>query len=255
MNNDFLKLKEDIQNLGIKKGDDILVHSSYKSLGGVEGGIETVITAILSILGDSGTLLFPTITCSNVNPEAPVCNPVFDHKCTPSIIGAMTNFFRTYDGVERSLHPTHSACALGARQHDYVKDHWMDNTPVGEHSPFRRLFEFGGKVLFLGCSTRSNTSMHGVEEYADVPYVLSENQRHYVLIDADGKRTEKDYFYHYIGQRGYNQRYDRLEDVMEFDRGKILQADCALVDAHTMWKIGTETMKKDPYYFVQKKEG
>jgi len=255
MNNDFLKIKEDLQALGVKKGDDLLVHSSYKSLGGVEGGMQTVIEAFLSVLGDEGTLLFPTITCSNVNPEKPVLNPVFDLKATPSVIGAMTNFFREYPGVERSLHPTHSVCALGARQKEYVCDHWKDDTPVGENSPFRRLFEFGGKVLFLGCSTRSNTSMHGVEQYAEVPYVLSDNHRHYVLIDGEGKRTEKDYRYHYISQRGYSQRYDRLEEVMEFSRGQILQASCALVDAPTMWKVGSETMKNvDYYYFVEKTE-
>lgn len=253
-NQDYLNLKEDIKLLGIKEGDNLLIHSSYKSLGGVEGGMQTVIEAFMSVLGDRGTLLFPTITCSNVNPEKPVLNPVFDLKSTPSVVGAMTNFFRNYPGVERSLHPTHSVCAFGARQHEYIKDHWKDNTPVGENSPFRKHFDFGGKILFLGCSTRSNTSMHGVEQYADAPYVLSDHTRHYVLIDKDEKRTEKDYRFHYISQRGYSQRYDLLENVMTFDRGKILQADCALVDATAMWKVGAETIKKDPYFFVRKTE-
>ncbi len=254
MNNEsYLKIKEDLTALGVKKGDDLLIHSSFKSLGPVEGGIETLIQAILSVLGDSGTLIFPTITYANVNPEPPVLNPVFDLKSTPSIVGAITNYFREMPGVERSLHPSHSCCALGARQHDYVKDHYKDSTPVGENSPFRKLFEFGGKVLFLGCLTRSNTSMHGVEEYANAPYCLSENTRHYVLIDGNEKRTEKDYRYHFIGQRGFGQRYDRLEEVMAFDRGKVLAADCALVDAPTMWKVGKETIEKSPYYFVEKK--
>ncbi len=243
-----------IAALGIKKGDDILIHSSYKSLGGVEGGMQTVFDAFLSVIGNSGTLLFPTLSFSIVNPEPPISNPIFDVNTTPSCVGKMPTVFMSVPGVERSMHPSHSVAALGARQHEYVKDHRKDNTPVGENSPFRRLFEFGGKVLFLGCSTRSNTSMHGVEQYANVPYVLSENQRHYVLIDKDGTKTEKDYYYHYIWQRGYGQRYDRLENVMTFDRGKILQADCALVDCPTMWKVGSETMKKENYYFVERRE-
>jgi hypothetical protein len=93
-----------------------------------------------------------------------------------------------------------------------------------------------------------------VEQYANAPYVLSEYTRHYVLVDKDEKRTEKDYFFHYISQRGYSQRYDLLEEVMTFDRGKILQAECALVDAPTMWKAGAEAIKKDGYFFVRKSQ-
>ena len=253
-NNDFFKIKEDLSLLGIKTGDDILVHSSFKNLGGVEGGIETVIEALLSVVGDNGTLLFPTLSFSTVNPEPPINNPVFDVRNTPSCVGAMSNVFMNFEGVERSLHPTHSVAALGARQKEYIQNHELDNEPVGENSPFFKLGKLGGKVLFLGCSTKSNTSMHGVEEYAKAPYVLSENTRHYVIINKDGNRTEKDYYYHYIHQRGFAQRYDRLENIMNFQRGNVLKAECAVVDCEEMWKVGSEKIKSDPYYFVEKIE-
>ena len=48
--------------LGLKKGDSILIHSAFKSMGHVEGGIETFIDAVLSVIGDTGTLIVPTIT-------------------------------------------------------------------------------------------------------------------------------------------------------------------------------------------------
>ena len=252
-NKDYLKIKEDLAGLGIKNGDDLLVHSSYKSLGGVEGGIETVIKAMVSVLGDSGTLLFPTLTFSNVNPEPPVNNPVFDVKNTPSCVGAMPNVFMKTEGVERSLHPTHSIAALGARQREYITGHELDDEPVGPNSPLFKLGQYGGKVLFLGCSTVSNTSMHGVEEYAGAPYVLSENTRRYVLIDKFGLKTEKDYRYHYMRQRGFEQCYDRLENLMEFKKGNILSASCNVVDCCEMWRVGTAKIKEEPYYFVEKK--
>ena len=251
-NNDFFKIKEDLSLLGIKTGDDILVHSSFKSLGGVEGGIETVIEALLSVVGDNGTLLFPTLSFSTVNPEPPINNPVFDVRNTPSCVGAMSNVFMGFDGVERSMHPTHSVAVLGARQKEYIETHGLDNEPVGINSPFFKLGQFGGKVLFMGCSTKSNTSMHGVEEYAKAPYVLSETTKRYVLIDKYGNRTEKDYYYHYIRQNGYVQRYDRLENIVNFCRGNILEAECAVVQCSEMWKAGAEKIKNDPYYFVDK---
>ena len=37
----------------------VLVHSSYKSLGGVEGGAEAVIDALMAWVGPNGTVLLP----------------------------------------------------------------------------------------------------------------------------------------------------------------------------------------------------
>lgn len=58
--------KEDIcralSELKIEAGDTVLVHSSLKSMGYVEGGAETVIEALLMSVGDSGTIVMPTFT-------------------------------------------------------------------------------------------------------------------------------------------------------------------------------------------------
>ena len=46
---------------GIKKGDILLVHSSFKSMGEVDGGAESVIGGFLDAIGEEGTLVFPTL--------------------------------------------------------------------------------------------------------------------------------------------------------------------------------------------------
>ena len=250
-NESYYKIKDDLSRSGIKPGDDLLIHSSYKSLGGVEGGIETLIKAILSYLGDRGTLLMPALSFATVNSSE--SNYTFDILNTPSCVGAVTEAFRKYGTAVRSMHPTHSVSALGYRAREYTELHCPDNTPVGENSPFRLLSQFGGKVLMLGCGTSSNTSMHGVEELACVPYVLSDEMREYTLIDSDGVARKKNYYYHYIGQRGFMQRYSRLENLMEFGKFKILNADCNLIDSATMWRVGAEKLREDAYYFVEKR--
>ena len=72
-------MAQDLINLGIKKDDTILMHSSLSSLGYIEGGAETVIDTILSVLTE-GTLLIPALSYSYVNNE----NPVFNIKETGS---------------------------------------------------------------------------------------------------------------------------------------------------------------------------
>ena len=246
-NTHFEQIKEGLTNLGICKGDTILIHSSYKSLGYVEGGIQTLIEAIISQLGDSRNLLIPALSYASVNAME---KPTFDIVNTPTCVGAITEFFRTFDGVKRSMHPTHSVCVLGKNQDELIKNHHLDNEPVGPNSPFCLLPEYGGKVLMLGCGTNPNTSMHGIEEHLKVPYVLSDEPRKYTLIDESGNETTRDFYWHYMKYRGYSQCYFRLENLMEFTKGKILEADCNVIDSPTMWKVASEKIKEDTYYFT-----
>ena len=44
-----------VESIGVNSGDILLVHSSYKSLGVMEGGAEAVISGILDVLGPEGT--------------------------------------------------------------------------------------------------------------------------------------------------------------------------------------------------------
>ena len=250
MNQDYQKIKEDLAALGLKKGDAVLVHSSFKSLGAVEGGIQTLIEAMLSVIGDSGTLLGPTLSFSNVTAE----HPVFDYLKSSSCVGAVSEYIRNMDGARRSVHPTHSCTAFGAKRDWYVGDHQEDCTPVGEHSPFYKLSVDGGKVLMLGCRVGANTSMHGVEEKNQVPYVLTPKKIDHTMILPE-ETYVKGYHRHYIHQNGYGQRYDRLVNVMDpvyMPRGLVHGATSWLIDAPRMWQVGTETIKKDPYYFVEK---
>lgn len=253
MNADFKKLTEDFKALGIKKGDSVLIHSSYKSMGGIEGGIETFVDAMLSVLGDSGTLISPTLSFRAVSVE----NPVFDYLNTPSCTGAINEFIRLREGSVRSIHPTHSCSVIGKKTDYYVKGHELDRTPVGENSPFRKLMEDGGKILMLGCGLGPNTSLHGIEEKADLPYVLAERPSPYTIILPE-KTYTIDFYRHHIVQRGFLQRYARAEALIDdsfVSHGEIHGADSYLINAPELWKVCLDVLKNDPYYFVEKKEG
>ena len=104
MNADYRKIKEDLSALGLRKGDAVLVHSSFKSMGAVEGGIATFVEAILSVLGDTGTLIVPTLTFVEVSET----NRVFDYEKSKSCVGAISEIVRLMDGAKRSINPTHS---------------------------------------------------------------------------------------------------------------------------------------------------
>lgn len=248
------QFKSDLKKLGIKKGDSVMIHCSYKSLG-TKIAPEDFYNTILEILGDEGTLIIPAFSYDTVNYE----NPVFDKAETPSCVGFLPEFFRTnIKGVKRSLHATHSCCAIGKNADYLIKDHEKDLTPVGENSPIAKLPKIGGKILILGSHPDHNTALHGVEEKGNAPYVLNrENPINYILKDGE-KEIRQAALRHYFNRKSYKytQEYARIIDLLENGRdytfGKVLAADCYLFDAKALWDKGVEKIKQDPYYFTEK---
>ena len=254
MNASFEKIVCDLRALGVKAGDVLLVHSSLKSMGHVEGGAETVIAALREVLGEEGTLLLPALS------YATSCTDLyFSNLETPSCVGLVTETFRKTEGVRRFNHPTHSVCVIG-KYRDAMCDGWEeDDTPIGPHSPFRKLADYKGKILLLGCPFARNTFMHGMEEIAGVPYVLG-NYRTFTLVDENGEsHTVKNraHFFH-RPEGDLIQRYDRAPDVLseeEFALGKVHGADSLLLDAYALREKSVQKMKEDPFYFIDDPSG
>ena len=247
-----MALRDDFAAMGIQSGDTLLMHSSFRSLGPVDGGMAVFFQALLDVLGERGTLILPTLSYGAVTRE----NPVYDVNKTPSCVGAMPEYFRQLPGIYRSLSPTHSCAAKGYLAREITEGQLQDDTPLGAHSPFRRLAQMNGKTLFLGCSIRPHTMMHGVEEAAGVSYVLQKEKSPFTVIDETGKTHEIFVHRHCFRLNGlhYLQRYDRLGallDEKEWKRGKIAQADCDLISARAAWDKALAAMKQDPYCFVE----
>lgn len=244
------QLCDDLRKLGIRSGDTILVHSSLKSLGPVEGGAETVIQSLLEVLGEDGTLFFPAFSFRTVNRD----NPVFDVKNTPSCVGAMPEYFRTRPGTIRSVHPTHSLSGIGKKVNMILSENYRDTTPCGEFSPFRKLRTEGDWILFIGCTVAPNTTMHAVEELVNPPYLLGD-PINFKIINEDGSESDMSVRRHNFAATGYAQRYIRLKDLLTPDElhcGNVLQAECYLMKISAVWEKGLAAMQNDPFYFVEK---
>jgi len=245
----FKVILNHLEELGIKKGDHLLVHSSLRSLGQIPEKAFTVTQALLNAVGKTGNLLMPALSHRIVTPT----NPYFHIINTPSCVGGLTEFFRQYPGAMRSMHPTHSVCCYGPDSHFFIDNHTFDSTPVGKNSPFRKLFEANGKILFLGCSTRVNTSMHGVEELSEPEYLFAPAIE-YTLETDEGAMLKKSYRPHNF--KGFVQRFDRILNLLsteEFTFGKVLSAECCVLQSSAVWEKGHRTLLTDPLYFVDRK--
>lgn len=238
-------IKNDLIELGIKSDDTILMHSSLSQLGFVDGGADTVIDSLLAVLTD-GTLLIPALSYATVRAET----PLFSANHTPSCVGKISETFRKREGVIRSIHPTHSVCGIGKYAEEILSQHINTDTPAGKYSPFALLPKYNGKILMLGCGLKPNTSMHAIEELTRPEYLMKDEPVEFELIDQNGNGIKKSYECHNF--RNTVQRYDRLADVMDIKKGKVLKADCYLIDSVTMWEKVHKTLEENNLYFVDK---
>ncbi|MDO5415919.1 MAG: AAC(3) family N-acetyltransferase [Lachnospiraceae bacterium] len=224
-------LKQMLADMGIRPDDTLLIHSSMKAIGDVEGGADTVLDAWMEYLSE-GLLLLPTHTWKQMGPE----HRVFDPETEPSCVGILTELFRKRPGVVRSLHPTHSMAAFGRRSREYVKGEENLNTPCGPGGCFARLEEEKAKILLLGVGHARNTFIHAVEESIDVPERLTAEPEEFFIKMADGSRMRRPMYRHYNRKNAHiSEDFPKLERAF-YENGAAKQvkfgdADCILCDA------------------------
>jgi len=172
------------KELGLKKGMKLMVHSSLKSFGKVEGGADSVIDAIIETIGTEGTLLMPSF-----NHGEPYDNgEIFDVNTTRTINGIIPETFRKRKDVVRSINPTHPFCAWGNNKDRYTKDHQKFDA-FGIDSPLHRLMEDGGYCMLIGVGYKSNTFHHMVETCEKSPCLKPRGEVYLVKLH-DGTVTK-----------------------------------------------------------------
>jgi aminoglycoside 3-N-acetyltransferase len=191
--------------IGIEEGQTIILHASLNSLGFVIGGAEIVIRALLKAIGEEGTLVMPSQTWKNLDPEAgvhweepqewwPMIRahwPAYDKDVTPAIgMGVIAEMLRKWPGAARSDHPARSFAAVGKHAAYITKDHDLGNI-FGDDSPLDRIYRLDGSVLLIGVDHDKNTSLHLAESRA--MYASKRFDEESSVIMVEGKRTRVSY--------------------------------------------------------------
>lgn len=221
-----------LRELGLKKGDVVVVHSSLSSFGEVKGGPATLVDALIEALGPMGTLVVPTF---NYKPD------IFDPVETPSIVGALTEEVRHRPEAVRSLHPTHSVAAIGPLAAEIAEGH-EKTTSFGRGSALWKVLQIGGKILQLGVTHTSNSMIHVAEEIAEVPYL--DRKRQVGIKTPSGKIVRK-----WIRRPGCSRGFDAIDDAMD-QKGAIREAtigECRarLMSARDLVDAAVEMLKFD----------
>ncbi len=194
-----------LHELGVHKGQTLMVHTSLSSIGYVCGGAQAVIEALTETVTEEGTLMMPTQSWKNLDPTDGVHWtvpeeywqiirdnwPAYDKRITPTnTMGAVAEMFRQWPESLRSDHPARSVAAWGKHAGYLVKDHDLSNI-FGEGSPIGKLYELDADVLLIGVGYDKNTSIHLADVRAEYPG--KHNCTEYSAVMENGERVWKEY--------------------------------------------------------------
>lgn len=239
-------LMKQLEQLGIDSQGTLLVHSSLKSMGPVEGGADTVLDAYTAYMKD-GLLVLPTHTWSYIKAD----NPRFYVDQSPSCIGILPELFRNRPGVIRSWHPTHSVAALGQDAVEFTKDDHLFDTPCARGSAWGKLLDRKATILLVGVDLRRNTFIHGVEEWADIPGRLTDVHEMLYTVLPDGTEIPVPSRRHW--GLSWSEHFWKVDEVLEsrgaMRKGQLGDAVVRVCDATAVAKVITEMLADNPALF------
>lgn len=238
-------LAEQLQQLGIQRGDAVLVRAGLSSLGKLEARHpgKGLLAALQQAVGSEGTILGLTFTKSFTDPEAHP-DDVFTPKTRP-ITGGLARTLLAAKGAVRSRHPTNSWVAVGAEAEVMMAGH--DHTATC-FAPIRGLLERGGKMLLVGCVHDSPgfSTVH----YAQDQLGLSTQNRippeGALYEDANGE-TKVFFRKDTPGcSTGFYRFYPAYEAAGQLRKGKVGDAESYAIDAEDAFQTEYVILKKNP---------
>jgi aminoglycoside 3-N-acetyltransferase len=245
------RIAADFVELGVRPGDSLLVHASMRAVGPVEGGADTVINALLDVLGPEGTILVPAFNEANKLP-ANLMDPLarsladssdFIEGPSRSQVGIFATRLFDREEVSRSLHPTLSFAAIGPNA-AFLTESTPFHYPLGSNSPLARLHQINGNILVVGVNHAANSAVHLAENWVDAPYA----RRKALVRTIDGAMEEME------GSPECSNGFSKIEPVLRQARilrsGYIGNAASQRMSIQHVVSMAMEMMRGNPESFL-----
>jgi len=247
-------LSESLRKIGVKAGDQLLVHSSFKSLD-FEGTPTEVCRCLMEAVTGDGLLMMTTHSYNFINRKD--IGP-YNKDESPAQTGIIPETFRQMDGVLRSLHPTHSIAAWGKDAQKYILGHEKFEA-LGPGTPYYRYARTCGKILMIGCDLEACTMVHEAEWEARVPYLDinydGEWGREALYYDDKGELIRVNYKNIPGCSHGFVKSQPGLIDAGCLDKISLNKESSYLANATCLLNYLVKELIEDPYFLLERESG
>lgn len=180
-------LKDVLRQLGIQKGDIVLVHSSMQGMQNLNIAPAEIIDLLLETVGKTGTIVFPVFPkyglkdCKEIDGKN-----YFKYRRgkTPCWTGILPFVFYRRPEAKVSGCPFNTLAAIGAHAEEMMQDHCKSDLVHGEGSAWDYCVKQHAKVLYLGLRVvEADTLLHVAEDMMDAEWPIPNwyTEQHYLL--------------------------------------------------------------------------
>lgn len=241
------KFDSALKQIGIVPGDTLFIHSDLRMFKVAEEDICKFYYSCLNrILGIKGTLAVPAYFY-----EYARFGETFDVDHSPVSInlGSFSRYIASRPERVRSCNPLQSIAAVGGKAQELCGS--LSLSGYGVTSPWHKLREMKGKILFLGVTLQPMTYVHYIEQQYGVPHLYFKAYSHPIFKDGkqlNGKPVSA------VRYLDYHIEYDlsRFEQHL-MTKGIIKKSDLPIfaVDAEAVFQEGIKCLDKDVYFFLK----
>lgn len=238
--------------MGIAPKDKIVVNLSMSRIGLLKEGPKTFVNALKKYITADGLIVMPTYP-HRASYDYLKNYTIFDVLQTPSQNGAVTEYFRSSEGVFRSIHPTHPLAAWGNDAEELMCGHEFSKSMYDDKSPYKKLLDLNVKNVLIGVNFDHMIMIRIIDdlypEYLINPYC---DQKFHVkvkgyngeLIDVETNCHDPQYF----GLNRDNMKiFPYLKDKIIF--GKCGEAKTMVMYSQDMYNVQVACAKKSIFPF------
>lgn len=196
-NIDFLKFINFLKSKGVKKGSNIILHSSYAPFSNSNLSPHEIINSLLKLIGEEGTLVMPAIplfpnkyqvlTTKNIQDKNIYKYDVQNSKITT---GVLPKILHERKDSGRSRHPINTIVAVGKLKDELLKDNLIGNNsmPCGKESGWYKSIKHDFFIVGLGTDLmHSMTSIHINEDISENEWLIKNwyEEKTFLIKDKD----------------------------------------------------------------------
>lgn len=175
------ELAAGFSDLGIERGDTVMLHASVRAVGPIAGGPDQIHLALKDALTEGGTLMmyascpegYDDVGRGHLTPleERALIDkqPAFDARTAKAARdnGALVEFLRSYPGSRVNDHT--ARFVVWGRHAEFLISEQPWDYAFGAGSALERFVELDGRIVLLGCDHDNVTFLHYAEHIVEIP--------------------------------------------------------------------------------------
>lgn len=180
---------DQLRQMNAPRDKMVLMHSSLRAVGGVEGGAEGLLDALIEYFtAEGGLFCVPVHTWHNLDKEI-----TLDLSSSDNCLGYFPTVAAKDPRGYRTDNPTHSMVIFGdrAKAESISAGEASVETPTSPESCYGKLYDENGYVLLVGVAHNRNTYLHTVDEMLETPNRMDTAAIQTAVRYADGRIVKR----------------------------------------------------------------